>query len=117
MKAKFDDLVKNLANKRVQDRVVAFNKEIRQAIQRLSPIFPQYSVPILVKNGGDTTSAPLMFNQQLISFLTGESKELPQEIWGLEEQAVSKELLATMDVMQQAIAAGQSKIENIATGK
>uniref|UniRef100_A0A6M3IS40 Uncharacterized protein n=1 Tax=viral metagenome TaxID=1070528 RepID=A0A6M3IS40_9ZZZZ len=91
MKAvKFDEIVKARANKRVQDKVVQFKRDITAALGKLTggnyigyATFGQKYWEHLAKNG----------------WATG----WPPELWENEEKKVENELLAIMDEMQKAL--------------
>lgn len=113
--SKFDAIVKARANERVQARIQQFRKDVREAVKKLSPaLLSDYAKPLHVGaeekvfKGGDLDN-----NRTVVAYLTGRADVLPAVLWRKEEEAVSKELLATMDEMQKALIAPASRPDDV----
>lgn len=91
--SRFDKIVKNRAQSRIEARIQIFRKTIETAIHELtgSKINPQY-----IGHFWKTE-----FAEEIITGLR--SNTWPLEFWEREEEAVQKELLSTMDEMQKAL--------------
>lgn len=87
---RFDEIVSNLAKRRVQDRIDTFRAEVRHALRKL------YGYSCLLNEG------PAM---RAFAMLVDGCKTLEGDIWHKEGMAVSTELLNRMDVIQQAMLA------------
>lgn len=101
----FDALVHNRADKNIQDRIRIFKDEIRKAVLKLYPQSPGFGAVLWSgRKDQEKLSDDEQFNRQIVLFLTGRSDTLPAVIWEKEREKVAAELLATMDVMAQALA-------------
>ena len=91
MKAeKFEQIVRARANKRIQDRLVQFKKDITAALGKLT---------------GGNYIGYATFGQKYWEHLAknGWAKDWPPELWENEEKKVQYELLSIIDEMQKAL--------------
>lgn len=97
-KSKFDTVIKNRGNERAAAKIKEFQNAILAAGERL---FPGQRHNLW--NHG----APFGLLKNVLSRLVSSepNKDWPVEIWNVEEAAVEKELLATMDEMSKALIA------------
>lgn len=100
--SKFDQVVINRANQRVEEKVAAFTKTVGDAFFKLSPSVSPNSGNAW--NGGDRAKAAAAIMRTLLG-LKGDGCGYPRILWEKEREAVAKELLATMDEMARALAA------------
>jgi hypothetical protein len=104
---RFNEIVKNRANERVQEKVKIFESKIAAAFRELHPC--------LNPNNGNKwfggTSTPYV--KSILRNIMGVPKDkdksvsvgYPLRLWEDEESAVEKEMLATMDEMAKALLA------------
>ena len=101
MKYTFDELVAARAKVRMGEKISEFRIAIMKAMQKLclsfAPTSWTYGYPDLGK--------------KCLSFVANGARESewPPELWEAEREIVGKELMATMDAMQQAIVAVQKQ--------
>lgn len=95
MKYSFDELVNARANERVQKKIDLFRDRIYKAIEGLGPRFYRYHRYEVNPLG----------TEALMRVAEDEREGWPPCLWEDERKAVSAELLATMDAMQQAMVA------------
>jgi len=98
---KFDEIVKNRANERVQEKLKVFKRQVCSAFRNLmGEIGLRPSGENNEKDKEDYNRAILqrMLDDNTISF----KKAWPSLLWREEEVLVSKELLSMMDEMQKA---------------
>jgi len=101
-KSKFDQIVENRANERVQNKIAKCRKAIFTALN-----------DVLTVNFGSSESRTWPYDhQKILSILASPdtSQGWPQKIWEHETQLVTKELLATMDEMQAALIASKPSL-------
>ena len=105
---KFDTLVKERANQRVQAKIATFKAAVSNAVKTLIGIELGYEIDFDLT---DPTRRKSDFERQtysrsmLESLMTTNNNERhwPSRLWTEEEDAVSKELLETMDEMQKSV--------------
>lgn len=104
---RFNDIVKNRANERVQEKVKAFELKLAAAFRELHPcLAPNFNDKWC---GGKAA----LHVKAVLRHILGVSKDkdkavsvgYPLPLWEDEEKAVEKELLATMDEMAKALIA------------
>jgi hypothetical protein len=108
---KFKEIVKNRANERVKEKVTIFEREVAAAFKKLHPSFASnYGNRWAGGKAGKLVAS--VFNHLLNRTVNGTGKTeegrpsgYPAELWQEEEEAVTKELLATLDEMQKALMA------------
>ena len=106
MKAKnFDEIVKNLANERVQEKIKTFKKEISNALKNLNKNIPVYDKPFFYPKEKRTKEQEGI--RTIVLFLIGSSSGMPQFLLEDEENTVREQLLETMNVMQKALLSKQ----------
>ena len=114
---KFDGIVTNLANARVQKRIEVFNQEIKNALKKLHPDAPCYGRPLWFDEDQTKRNKEQQFNAALTAYLIGKVNTLPAEIWREEEARVEAELLAQMDVMAQALRCAEPTDTDVKPGE
>jgi len=103
MKAEmFDKIVEASANERVQRKISAFKDAVDRAYRTLM-VCPPYSSIF------DASADVYPEAKKVIGILvSGDTRRgWPSRLWEREREAVSKELLATMDEMQKALLAAE----------
>lgn len=121
-KSRFDKIVENRTQERVEARIAKFREAIGQAFRDLHPNFgPKYydgwlpdqmpeDVEQLMKilsDGAYLTQRPSSDSSY------GKPHHWPRILWEDEEDAVQKQLLATMDEMQKALCAPDASASDI----
>ena len=103
-KSKFDQIIENRANQRVQEKITQCKKSIFTA---LNQILDQYWDNSQNRTWPDQ-------HRQILSILASENTkhDWPQTLWQNEKEKVSQELLATMDEMQKALLAPSFAIDD-----
>jgi len=100
--SKFDQVVTNRANQRVEEKVAKFKKTIGDAFCELhKSVAPNYRNGW---SGEDRVKTVAAIMRDLLG-KTGEDAGYPPILWEEEREDVTKELLATMDEMSKALAA------------
>lgn len=87
---KFDEMVANLANTRVQDRIRVFRDDVGLALKKLY---------------GHHCYTYHPDAKRAFAMLADECRTLKGDIWAQEKEAVAEEILDTMNVVQQAMLA------------
>lgn len=108
---KFNQIVENRANERVKAKITVFRREVASAFEKLHPALkPNHCGAWSGGTAGNLVAA--VFNDLLNRTVagTGQTKEgrpsgYPPRLWEEEREAVSNELLATLDEMQKALMA------------
>lgn len=120
--SKFDTIVHNRAHERVNQKIIAFRAAVIKAIRELDPtIYTQFSPsnsrdsshgwwPSECKKGDLglillNVSKGLTFDEKQPSQTDYPRLKWPKSLFDREAEAVTKELLATMDEMQKALCA------------
>jgi hypothetical protein len=102
---RFNEIVKNRANQRVNEKVAKFKSDVAAAFKNLHPC--------LAPNdgnqwfGGAAAKHVIPIMRQLLGLKEEPGRPIgyPKELWSDEEDKVQKELLATMDEMAKALLA------------
>lgn len=112
--SRFDSIVKARANQRAQQKIEAFRASVNAAVKALGIKTPTgyyngwqpSSIKEDLKNVLDNVAAGMYCNPGEASSANPLTAcTWPAAIWRSEEEAVQKELLATMDEMQKALIA------------
>ena len=108
---KFNQIVKNRADERVKEKVITFEREVAAAFAKLHP---SLAANHCRRWAGDKAGKRVasVFNHLLDRTVAGTGQTAdgrpsgyPLALWQDEEEAVTKELLATLDEMQKALMA------------
>lgn len=108
---KFNQIVKNRANERVKEKITVFEREVAAAFAKLHPsLASNHCTRWAGGKAGKLVAS--VFNHLLDRTVAGTGKTAdgkpsgyPAALWQDEEEAVTKELLATLDEMQKALMA------------
>lgn len=108
---KFNQIVKNRAKERVKEKISTFEREVAAAFKKLHPRLATNHCGRW--NGGNASKlVASVFNHLLDRTVAGTGQTAdgrpsgyPGVLWEEEEEAVTKELLATLDEMQKALLA------------
>ena len=108
---KFNQIVKNRAKERVKEKISTFEQEVAAAFKKLHPSLATNHCGRW--NGGRAGKlVASVFNHLLDRTVAGTGQTAdgrpsgyPGVLWEEEEEAVTKELLATLDEMQKALLA------------
>ncbi len=108
---KFNQIVKNRANERVKEKIITFEREVAAAFAKLHPSLASNHCRRWA-GGKAGKRVASVFNHLLDRTVAGTGQTAdgrpsgyPAELWQEEEEAVTKELLATLDEMQKALMA------------
>jgi len=109
---KFDMIVKERANQRAQAKIKVFKTAVIKAVQDLlgeaNHTTRNFFGCVGAQYGKDHARS-IIRRSLLETMLTPESDhKWPPSLWRAEEEMVSKELLETMDEMQQAVVAAST---------
>lgn len=110
-KSRFDEIVQNRANQRVQSKVEKFKASVHAACKELTGEYGSYGNPFRYEKEFHAALLALIGDDK------GDNKTWPKSLWAKEEQAVEKELMATLDEMSKALIAPPPSQDSIQPSK